>query len=139
MTVNLYNSGGIFITSPTTASNGTYSFTGLVAGTYDVAETVPTNTYQTGPNALYYGVTTTPSAPASTNDNFSNYAACNMAGLSDISYTVITPSGVSHHRDRPPRQHRPGRHRHGQLHHRRRTPAPVQLSLVAYEAPTPVL
>ena len=108
VTINLYNSSGTYLASTVSAADGSYSFSGYPIGTYYIGETVPAGYSQTGPNALYYGVTTTATAPNSTGDNFSNYMQCNMAGLSGITYTITTPRRRLQDRHRPPRQHRPG-------------------------------
>ena len=76
------------VTTTTTAADGTYSLVGLPFGTYSVTEVVPTSTFQTGPNALAYTVTTSAGSPTSTGDNFSNYVACNASGLNNVKYFV---------------------------------------------------
>src|SRR5262249_15009651 len=41
--VDLLDANGIFITSTTTAADGTFSFTGLATGTYSIVVVPPTN------------------------------------------------------------------------------------------------
>ncbi len=96
VTVKLYNTSNVVVATTTTASDGTYSFTGVPLGTYVIVETVPANSFQTGPNSLTYTVTISAPTPTSTNDNFSNFmSCCSSTGLSGISYTITTPAGVT--------------------------------------------
>ncbi len=136
VTVNLYNTSGNVIATTTTASDGTYSFTGQPLGTYGIAEVVPSNQYQTGPNSLYYVVTTTATSPNSTGDNFSNYLACNMKGLTILNYVVTTPGGVSTTVSDLRGHVAQGDTVTANFTIAAGTTVPVQLSLVAYEAPT---
>jgi SdrD B-like domain/Carboxypeptidase regulatory-like domain len=138
VTVNLYNSSGVLIAKTTTASNGTYSFNGLLLGTYGVAEVVPTGYTQTGPDSLTYVVTDTAAVPNSINDNFSNYmSSCttgSMSNLSNVYYIITTPCGVS-----TKVTNLRGNTAEGDTVTAYFTVTgtqPVLLSLVAYEAPT---
>jgi hypothetical protein len=98
--VSLYNSSGTTpIATTITGPDGTFSFGGLLLGTYKVTETVLPGYTQTGPASLIYVVTTTAAVPNSINDNFSNYmsscSAGGMSNLTNVTYTITTPSGVS--------------------------------------------
>jgi hypothetical protein len=98
VTIDLFgvvNGNPAVIASTTTASDGTYAFSYQPAGLYGLAEIVPTNQYQTGPNALNYVFATSAASINSAGNNFSNYLGASIKGLTVKGYVVTTPAGVS--------------------------------------------
>jgi hypothetical protein len=98
VTINLYqgaDSSGTFITSTTTAADGSYSFDNLAPGTYFVQEAVPNGYVQTGGNAGYVvtigggGVT---SGGTSSGNNFANFEKATITG---VKYTDLTGNSFS--------------------------------------------
>lgn len=103
VTINLYkdvNKDGIyqsgtdtFITSTTTASNGTYAFSGLATGFYIVREVVPTGYIRTFPTFNdYYGVNAS-STQVYGGYNFANAEKCDLTELTNITYTITHING----------------------------------------------
>jgi hypothetical protein len=100
LTIKLYkdaNNDGILevgtdtlIASTTTASNGTYSFSGLAPGTYFVQQTLPPGYFQTG-GPSYYTITPT-SGGVATGNNFDDFQ---RAGLSGTVFQDLTGNGLS--------------------------------------------
>ncbi len=91
--------GDTFVASTTTATNGTYSFSVMSAGTYYVQESVPAGYVQTGggPNGSagnsYYTIVGT-SGHTYSGNNFDDYLVPTCAPT-NVSFTVTTPSNCS--------------------------------------------
>ena len=83
----------------TTAANGSYSFTGLAAGTYSVEEVVPSGYIQTGggPNGTagntYYTITAQ-NGYSYSGYNFDDYEVPTCTPT-NVCYTITTPSGCT--------------------------------------------
>ena len=94
VTIQLYQSGSSKVfESTTTASNGTYSFKGLSAGTSSVQQVVPSNDIAT--EALQgYSVSLKSGATASS-QNFDDFTLLPKPMLSNVSFVVTTPGGKS--------------------------------------------
>ena len=103
MTIDLYNSttglgtNAGYLAQTTTATNGTYSFTKLAAGTYYVQEVVPSGYIQTGggPNGsagnTYYTVTAT-GGHSYSGYNFDDFLIPTCTPT-NVSYKITTPGG----------------------------------------------
>jgi uncharacterized repeat protein (TIGR01451 family) len=106
--IDLENSTGHVLASTTTAANGTYSFSNVSPGTYKIAEVVPSGYVQTGPTSLVSGVTVSNGVATYTvtigcatqqvsNVNFDDFQLLNCSNdVSNVCYTVVTPSGSSY-------------------------------------------
>ena len=94
VTVQLVNSNNVVVATTTSGKDGSYSFNGLLPGTYTVREVVPTGSVQTGPSTLTYTVPLTYGQNV-TNENFDNYQTTCCCSISNISYTDVGPCGVS--------------------------------------------
>lgn len=77
VTINLYKDG-TFVTSATTAADGSYSFPDLGPGTYFVQEVVPTGSVQTAGNTGY--TVTATSGENSTGNDFANFEKITISG-----------------------------------------------------------
>ena len=78
-----------------TDGNGAYTFTGLVAGTYVVRESLPSSYISTGPAlADNYTVAVTAGANSTGND-FDDFRLLNTSVISNIKYTINGTSSVS--------------------------------------------
>ena len=71
--------------STVTTSSGTFTFTGLAAGTYYLRETVPTNFKQTSPSSTPTKLTLT-NGQTSTGDNFTNTATYTPGSIAGTVY-----------------------------------------------------
>jgi hypothetical protein len=93
--LDLNDSGSLNASDPstTTSSTGTYSFTGLAAGTYDVREVVPAGYTQTTPASSPSVVTLASGSSSSTGDNFTDTASSTTTAGSLLSGTVIGTAG----------------------------------------------
>ncbi len=123
------------VATKTTATDGSYSFTGLAAGTYFVKESVPSNYVRTLPTtASSYLTETLAAGQAVSGQNFANFQELNTSVVSNISFTITSPDGtqttVTNLR---------GQTRQGDTVTANFTVAPtasnVTVSLVAYDAP----
>jgi protocatechuate 3,4-dioxygenase beta subunit len=106
VTIDLLNSSNTIVQTATTATNGTYAFTGLAPGTYSVAEVVPSGYIQTGPttsspnvhmsNGAGVYTFTLGSGQSQSGVNFDDYQQeCNLNNTTGVSFKVTTPSGCS--------------------------------------------
>ncbi len=90
-TINLTNPDGTVSTN-TTAADGTYSFTGLTAGTYTVGEVLQTGWVQTFPAAPgTYSMTVT-SGTDSKNNDFGNFQ---LGKISGMKFNDLNGNGVN--------------------------------------------
>ena len=85
-TINLINAAGQVAATTTTASNGSYSFTGLGPGTYRVCETLQANWYQSFPK--------TGTTPPAGETLVTNCDAIN-AGFGKFGYQFTVTSGAA--------------------------------------------
>ncbi|MDM7934307.1 MAG: SdrD B-like domain-containing protein, partial [Methanothrix sp.] len=72
-TINLEQPAGTVIQTKTTASDGSYIFTGLADGTYVVSEVLQTGWTQKAPAGGTYTVTLSPSSPSAIGKDFGNW------------------------------------------------------------------
>ncbi len=102
VTINLFQGstpGGTPFATTVTATNGTYSFPGLTAGTYSVQESVPSGYLQTGGglsgsagNAYY--IVNAVAGHSYAGDNFDDYLMPNCnCGSTNFSFVVTKPGG----------------------------------------------
>lgn len=92
VTIDLMTSGNSkVIASTKTAANGTYSFAGLSAGKYTVAQITPSGAIATGGLDGY--AVTLKSGGSATGENFDDFTLPPEPSLSDVTYEVTTPSG----------------------------------------------
>jgi hypothetical protein len=92
------NNNGVLNTgepTTTTAANGTYSFTGLAGGTYNVREFLPTNFVRTAPALSDHHTINLAAGQASTGNNFANAETCDKSILCNIVYVVDGTTAVS--------------------------------------------
>jgi protocatechuate 3,4-dioxygenase beta subunit len=89
VTIQLLQNGKVIATT-TTAADGTYSFTGLTPGLYQVQEVVPNGYVRTGPALASYYAVTLPSVSGSTStgNNFDNAEKCDLSVLTCYSFKV---------------------------------------------------
>jgi parallel beta-helix repeat protein len=91
VTIDLFENGGATpVATAVSGSDGTYSFTGLSAGSYTLQEVVPTGSTETG-GASGYTITAT-SGVNSTRNNFDNFQNVSMSG---VAYNDLTGNGFS--------------------------------------------
>jgi hypothetical protein len=105
VTITLIDSTG-HSTTTTTADDGSYSFTGLSAGTYKVREVVPDGYVQTGPTSLVPNVTISGGAAtysvvvnagqSLSGFDFDNTETCDLSDFTNIYYTVSSDCGTTH-------------------------------------------
>ncbi|HEX4144968.1 MAG TPA: SdrD B-like domain-containing protein, partial [Pirellulales bacterium] len=97
--IDLGNVGHYVAGDPVTTvgANGNYTFTGLAAGTYIVAETVPTNYVLTDPVLTNNYTITLTTGQNSTNNDFDNASSCGcgMSNLSNVVYILNGTTAVS--------------------------------------------
>jgi CSLREA domain-containing protein len=79
----------------TTLSDGSFSLTGLAAGTYTVREVVPTGDVRTAPATSDHYTITLGSGQTSSGNNFDNAQLGNTSVLSNIAYLVNGANAVS--------------------------------------------
>ena len=92
------NNNGVWNTgepSMLTAANGTYSFTGLSAGTYTVREVMPDGFVRTAPTLLDKYTVNLPAGGTSPNNNFANAEVCDKSVLSDVVYIINGTTAVT--------------------------------------------
>ena len=100
VTINLYSNSGLtnlVATTTTNATTGAYSFTGLAAGTYYVAESVPSGYVMTdGPaNRVDYTVTAT-AGQSVTSENFADFQKCAPSSeLTNVYYVINNSKTVT--------------------------------------------
>jgi hypothetical protein len=80
--------------STTTAADGTYQFSGLVAGTYVVRELLASGMVRTGPALSDNYVVTLAAGGTASGKDFTNYNTCDTCTLTNVYYT-ITRNGTS--------------------------------------------
>ncbi len=71
-----------------TAADGTYSFTGLAAGTYIVREVVPTGFVRTNPTTSDKYTVNLAAGGTSSGNDFANAEICDMSIVSNIVYVI---------------------------------------------------
>lgn len=94
VTVQLVNSSNVVVATMISGKDGSYSFAGLLPGTYTVREVVPTGYAQTGPSGLTYTVPLACGQDVA-NENFDNYQVTCSCSIGCISYTVVGACGTS--------------------------------------------
>ncbi len=95
--LDLNNSGQLTASDPvvTTGSNGSYSFTGLAAGTYTVREVVPTGQVRTAPTLSDHYTITLASSQTSSGNNFDNAQSYNTSIVSNVVYVLSDANAVT--------------------------------------------
>lgn len=122
-----------------TGASGSYSFTGLTAGTYLVTERVPHDSVRTDPATSSYYQVTLATGQNVTGEDFANFHLLNTAAVKDLTFTIFDPATGKITTVRDLRDLR-GHTREGDtvtanfsIHGN----APVVVSFVAYDAPGP--
>jgi hypothetical protein len=97
--LDLNNNGSFNSGEPSTvtAANGTYSFTGVNAGTYYVREVVPSGYVRTAPVLSDKYTVVLPAGGSSTGNNFANAEGCDCvaATLCDVVYVINGTTAVT--------------------------------------------
>ena len=95
--LDLNNSGQLTSNDPvvTTGSNGSYSFTGLAAGSYTVREIVATGQVRTAPTLSDHYTITLASGQTSSGNDFDNAQTYNTSIVSNVVYVLSDANAVT--------------------------------------------